>query len=123
MLTNCPKKQKRLGCTVRGFNQLTWNDYSTKIVRQRNYNKQNQNPSILNKLHATMGTTLVEASLHDCTWGIGLRESDQRSQRQETWLGQNKLGQILAELREEIFLKLQTLAVNSRAPDFQCLAI
>jgi len=60
-------------------------------------------------LQATLDTTLVEASPHKCTWGIGLREDNPRRHRRETWLGQNKLGQILTELRDEVFLEFQTL--------------
>jgi len=39
MNTNCPKKQKRIGRTVSGFNQSIWDKYSLAIVRQGNYNK------------------------------------------------------------------------------------
>jgi len=46
------------------------------IVRQGNYCKLDQNPLILNKLHSTINTTMVEVSPDDYTWGIGLRESD-----------------------------------------------
>jgi len=110
MSNNCHKEQKRLGRSVCRFNQSIFDKYSMAIVRQGNYNKLNQNPTLLNKLHATLGTTLVEASPHNFTWGIGLRESDPRIQQRETWLGQNKLGQVLTELRDEIFLEFKTLA-------------
>jgi len=89
---------------VSSFNQTIWDRYSMAIVRQGNYCKINQNPLILNKLHATIDTTMVEASPHDYTWGIALRESDPRSKQRDTWLGQNKLGQILTELRDDVFL-------------------
>jgi len=44
MMTQCPKKQKRLGRTVCGFNQLIWDENSSSILHQGNYNKFNQNP-------------------------------------------------------------------------------
>jgi len=109
MNTNCPKDQKRLGRTVCGFNKTIWDKYLKAIVRQGNNCKLDQNRLILNKLHATFGTNMVEASPHDFTWGIGLRESDSRSQQQETWFGQNKLGQILTELRDDIILEFKSL--------------
>jgi len=105
MNTDCAKQQKNLGRTVCSFNQIIWDKYSMAIVRQENYYKFNQNPLILNQLHATINTTMVEASPHDYTWGIGLRENDSRSQQRDTWLGQNMLSQILTELRDDIFLE------------------
>jgi len=109
MLTKCPKEKKRLGRTVCKFNQSIWDEYSIAIVHQENYNKFKQNMPLLNKLQATVDTTLVEASPHDYTWGIGLGECVKRSQKGETWLRQNKLGQILTELRDNVFLEFQTL--------------
>jgi len=109
MLTRSPKEQKILGRTGCGFNQLIWDEYSTLIVHQGNYNKFNKNPSLLNKLEATVDTTLVEESSFDNTWGIGIREDDPPCPRRDTWLGQNKLGQIITELRDEVFLEFQTL--------------
>jgi len=84
MNTNCPKQQKNLGRKVSSFNQTIWDRYSMAIVRQGNYCKIDQNPLILNKLHATIHTTMVEASPHDYTWGIGLRVDDSRSQQRGT---------------------------------------
>ena len=47
-------------------------------------------------------TTLVEASPEDRLWGIGLRKTDRRAMRRETWRGKNWLGEILTEVREEL---------------------
>jgi len=109
MKTDCPKLQKNLGRNVSNFNQTIWDRYSMAVVRQGNYCKINQNPSILNKLLETINTTMVEESPHDYKWGIGLREDDSRSQQRDTWLGQNKLGQILTELRDDIFFEFKSL--------------
>jgi len=106
-----PKRTETFGSHISGFNQLIWDDYSTTIVQQRNYNKFNQNPSLLNALEATVDTTLVEASPYDSIWEIALRQDDPRSLRRETWLGQNKLGQILTNLRDNVFLEFQTLTI------------
>jgi len=107
-MTQCPKKQKRLGRTVCGFNQLIWDENSSSILHQGNYNKFNQNPWLLNSLEATVGTTLVETSLYDSKWGIALTQDDPRSLRRETWLGQSRLGEILRNLRDEVFFGCQT---------------
>jgi len=95
---------------VSGFNRAVWDKYFMAVVCQGNYHKINQTLGLLNILQTTMGTTLVEASPHDYFWGIGLKESDPRSQHRETWLGENKLGQILTELRDNIFFEFKGLA-------------
>jgi len=110
MNTDCPKTQKRLGRSIPKFDQIMWDEYAMKIVRQGNYHKINQNPEILQALHDTMGTTLVEASPHDYYWSIGLRENDSRSQQRETWLGKNRLGVILTELRDNVFLEFKSIS-------------
>jgi len=108
MQSKCPKEQKRLGRTVYGFIQSVWDEHSYSIVHEGNYNKFNQNNSILKTLEATKGTTLVEASLHDDVWGIGLTQNDPRALLRNTWRGQNKLGEILTNLRNDVFLQNPT---------------
>lgn len=61
-----------------------------------------QNEYLLEKLLETEGTTLVEASPHDETWGIGLRESDPAAKNKHTWKGRNLLGYILTDVREQL---------------------
>jgi len=109
MQTDCPKTQKRLGRSIPEFDQFMWEEYAGAVVRQGNYHKFNQNPDILNTLNNTLGTTLVEASPYDRYWGIGLRESDPRSQQRKTWLGDNELGEILTDLRDNVFLEFKSL--------------
>jgi len=110
--TQCPTEQKRLGRTVVGFNQLIWDDNSTTLVHQGNYNKFNQNPSLLNTLEATVGSTLVETSPYDSNWGIALKQGDPHSLRRKTCLGHNRLGQILTDLKDDIFLGPHTPATT-----------
>jgi len=109
MSTDCPKTQKRLGRSIPEFDQFMWEEYAMEVVRQGNYHKINQNPDLQQALHNTMGTTLVEASPYDCCWGIGLKKNDSRSQQRETWLGENKLREILAELRDNVFLEFKSI--------------
>jgi ribA/ribD-fused uncharacterized protein len=48
------------------------------------------------------GSTLVEACRFDKIWGIGLAATDPRAQDSAQWRGQNLLGQLLTELRDEL---------------------
>lgn len=60
-------------------------------------------------LFATAGTTMVEASPVDNTWGIGLNADDPKAWRQQTWCGGNLLGEILTEVREELMEKFKNI--------------
>jgi ribA/ribD-fused uncharacterized protein len=97
-----PREHKALGRKVRGFDDATWKRERVAIVREGNRPKFTQNPKLLELLHATRGTMLVEASPYDRIWGIGLSERDPRARDPSQWRGKNLLGKILTELRDEL---------------------
>ncbi len=102
MKTNNVREQKRLGRSVRGFNEKYWDEIRVWIVYQGNKNKFAQNERLLSELIKTKGKTLVEASPDDNIWGIGLLKSDPKARKRETWQGSNYLGDILTYLRMEL---------------------
>lgn len=69
-----------------------------------------QNESLKGLLFATVGTTLVAASVEDAVWGIGLPAEDSKALSRSTWKGENRLGQILTEVREELMLRCNSAA-------------
>lgn len=97
-----PRQHKALGRKVKPFDDATWKRERVAIVRAGNHAKFTQNPPLLEQLLATAGTTLVEASPYDRIWGIGLAATDPRAKDPAQWRGQNLLGQILTELREQL---------------------
>jgi len=97
-----PRDQKRLGRRVRGFKEELWNSRARDIVYEGNYAKFTQNPEFLEKLLATKGTTLVEASPKDCIWGIGMAEGDEGIEDRNNWQHTNWLGEELTNLREDL---------------------
>ena len=54
------------------------------------------------QLKKTAGTILVEGSLHDRRWGIGLDVKDPMAQDEMHWQGDNLLGHILTDVRDEL---------------------
>jgi len=97
-----PRKIKKLGRDVRGFNQAKWDAKARDIVYRGNQLKFSQNPGLRDQLFATHGTTLVEASPNDRIWGIGLRASDSKAKSRRTWRGTNWLGETLTRLRDDM---------------------
>lgn len=97
-----PRDHKALGREVKPFDDVVWRRERVAIVRAGNHAKFTQNPELLEQLLATAGTTLVEASPYDRIWGIGLAATDPRAQDPAQWKGQNLLGQILTELRDQL---------------------
>ena len=97
-----PRMHKALGRKVKGFDDAVWKRERLNIVKAGSRAKFTQNPELLAQLLATKGTVMVEASPYDRIWGIGLAATDPRALDRATWRGQNLLGQILTELRDEL---------------------
>lgn len=97
-----PGKQKALGRKVRGFDEATWDAHKRQIVTEVSRAKYLQNKGLRRKLFQTAPKKLVEASPFDVIWGIGLDAADAQNTTEEYWPGQNLLGQILTQVREEL---------------------
>lgn len=97
-----PREHKALGRKVKSFDDKVWKRSREQIVLAGNRAKFTQNPELKELLLATKDTELVEASPYDKIWGIGLAASDPRAQDPSQWKGQNLLGRILTQLREEL---------------------
>lgn len=97
-----PRDHKALGRKVTPFDNAVWVREREGIVLAGNRAKFTQNEPLLAQLLATKGTTLVEASPFDKIWGIGLAETDERANDPAQWRGQNLLGKVLTQLRDEL---------------------
>lgn len=97
-----PHFAKRLGRQVRGFDAKVWDRHKRSILYRGNYLKFTQNPKLRTSLENTGRRTLVEASPTDRIYGIGLQADDPRAQKRDTWLGQNVLGFVLTQLRDDL---------------------
>ena len=99
--TSNPRKMKELGRQIRNYDNDVWKYHRSNVVYAANALKFQQNPSLMNVLVDTMGTTLVEAAPNDNIWGIGLAADNPKSHKRDTWEGKNLLGEILTLLRME----------------------
>ena len=100
--TRDAKKQKALGRTVKNFDPTKWDAEKEGVVREANRAKFGQNKGLRRKLFQTGTKMLVEASPLDLIWGIGLDEKNARLTPPEQWPGENLLGKILTEVRDEL---------------------
>lgn len=97
-----PGEQKRLGRTVKNFNDTVWKENCMNIVYEGNKLKFLQNPRLLEELLKTEGMTLVEASPYDTIWGIGMSEEEAKLVDESQWRGSNLLGKVLTKLRDDL---------------------
>ena len=102
MNTDDPSKHKQLGRQVKNYEDVAWSSVRFDIMVEGLFEKFSQNPQLKQVLLETRGTKMVEANPYDRIWGIGLAASDPRAQNEETWLGQNLLGQVLDTVREKL---------------------
>lgn len=102
MATDDPYEQKRLGRSVKNFDDDVWKLVGEKYVYIGNLNKFKQNKEMKNYLLSTNNTEIVEASGTDRIWGIGLSLNDPNLRDRSKWKGTNKLGKILMRVRDTL---------------------
>jgi ribA/ribD-fused uncharacterized protein len=100
--TNSPSQQKRIGRTVKNFNQSKWSAECSNIMHKGLFAKFTQNEELKNKLLSIPNVRFVEASPYDKIWGIGLAADHPNASKPSKWLGKNLLGEALTDLRDVI---------------------
>ncbi|VDI52868.1 uncharacterized protein MGAL_10B081319 [Mytilus galloprovincialis] len=102
MATDSPREQKRLGRSVKNFDQTLWNEKCRNIVIEGNFAKFSQNEELKKKLLETYPRQLAEANKNDRIWGIGRDWTDPLAKDPSKWLGMNWLGECLMDVRQRI---------------------
>ena len=100
--TKSPREVQLLGREVKNYDDDKWQAVSFETVVDGNREKFTQNTEIEKFLLATGDKILVEASPIDCIWGIGLHKDDPKARDPKMWLGENKLGFALMEVRRAL---------------------
>jgi ribA/ribD-fused uncharacterized protein len=97
-----PAAAKKIGRTILNFDEVRWNAWKYKIVREGNYHKFSQHPELREFLLHTGERVLAEASPVDNIWGIGMAKTDVHITNPNQWQGQNLLGFALMEVRDRL---------------------
>ena len=113
-----PKEIKALGRKVKGFDPVKWDEEKYRIVREGNFAKFTQKQELKDYLVSTEGKILVETSPYDNVWGIGVTESNPDILDPSKWKGQNLLGFILMDIRDEIIERTPIPEFTTYIQDF-----
>jgi ribA/ribD-fused uncharacterized protein len=103
MATKEPKEQKKLGRSVKNFNEVKWNEVADHVVYNANLLKFTQNDDMYNMLMKTNDKLIVECSPYDSIWGNGLNITDTlKMPDMDKWPGTNRLGKAIMRVRETL---------------------
>ncbi len=94
-----PADAKKIGRTVRNYEDGAWSRVRAEAVVQGNAAKFGQNPELADFLKKTGERVLVEASPRDRIWGIGMGRNNPDARDPSRWRGENLLGFALMEVR------------------------
>ena len=97
-----PKEHKWLGKTVKGLKKDVWESNRDRIMKIALEAKFEQSDICTAFLKGTKKTRLVEANPNDRYWAVGLGLRDKDIWHHNKWKGQNKLGEMLMEVRETL---------------------
>jgi ribA/ribD-fused uncharacterized protein len=95
-----PAVVKKLGREIENFVSEEWDKVKVALMRKACYAKFKNSPH-KEFLLATGTKQLVEASPFDKIWGIGFAPCDPNALDEKKWLGQNLLGIVLMDIRDE----------------------
>ena len=97
-----PAKAKKLGREVKNFDDSKWSKVCYEIMYLINYEKYFQNTRLKNILLNTGDKMIIEANPKDTRWGVGLSAEDDRVLDESQWQGENLLGKVLMQVRDEL---------------------
>lgn len=102
MATLDPQKQKALGKQVHPWKDALWKRRREPVMVAAARAKFTQDPVLSERLLKTYPRRLAEASPSDLIYGIGLAPNDERAQDPKNWKGENMLGRVLEQIRQEL---------------------
>lgn len=100
LLAKSPEEAKKLGRSVKNWDESAWVNNREKIMLRGLELKLAAHPELQQLLSSTAGKVIAEASPYDVIWGIGLARSHQHVTKPKLWRGENLLGKMWMRLRE-----------------------
>lgn len=97
--TTAPGHCKSLGRQIQNYDDASWYTVRFGFMTYVNLLKYRQNPDMAKELKETGSRIIVEASVEDKIWGVGLDENDPLILDDKNWQGTNLLGKALMEVR------------------------
>lgn len=104
LMSRHPIDAKKLGRSVKGYDEKRWRQQRLEIVVTGNMAKFSQNDELGLFLIQTNSRILVEASPTDIVWGVGLEEKHPHIDKPEKWRGLNLLGFALMIVRSKLMI-------------------
>ena len=92
---------KRISREIKSFDADTWNEIAGTETYLGISEKFRQNTELKNTLIQTGDKHIVECS-YDKIWGSGIHLNNVNAFNKETWVGNNLLGKILMDIRNDI---------------------
>ena len=105
MMDNDPENIKRLGRSVKNFDQHKWNKQMDECLFEGLSAKFEQNPELLARLEKTGNGIIIEANPSDTVFGVGLDLFNPNLWGKKAWRGKNKLGYALMKARDTLLAK------------------
>ena len=102
ILSACkPIEALRLGSKIAVFDSTKWKSQRYNTMKDILRSKFSQNKELKNHFLCTKNFDLAEAG-HNKYFAVGFKFIDKEDSNKTNWKGQNKLGQILCEIRAEL---------------------
>mmetsp|Transcript_69217 Transcript_69217/g.84869 ORF Transcript_69217/g.84869 Transcript_69217/m.84869 type:complete len:201 (+) Transcript_69217:32-634(+) len=101
-----PMDCKLYGKQIKNFDKNIWFKNRYDVVYQGNYAKFTQNIELKQELIKYRDHEFAECDPNDKIWGIGLNLKDLHGNTKRHWNGDNLLGLILTELKNNLILEI-----------------
>lgn len=102
MFSSSPDMHKQLGERVTGLNVADWNENKISYMKDILMAKFTQHVDLKGALLDTGNKIIAEANARDQFYAIGLPLTSDQALNQGAWTGQNKLGELLMQIRDEL---------------------